>query len=175
MTNLDLAVGRVVDTLDELDLADDTMVLFTSDNGPEMVNRHPQAQRSYGSAGNLRGKKLQLWEGGIRVPFIVRWPGKTASGEVSKAPVSGIDLLPTLAELAGVPLPTGLSVDGESLAPAITGGKILGHQWCRPAKNAMVTVPMAMKCRWPTTKVVPWRWMPRLLTPSIRPLVRPTE
>jgi len=124
LTNLDLAVGRVMDTLDKLNLTDDTMVLFTSDNGPEMVNRHPQAQRSYGSAGSLRGKKLQLWEGGIRVPFIVRWPGETASGQISEVPVSGIDLLPTLAELAGVPLPTDLTVDGASLVPAITGGKV---------------------------------------------------
>jgi len=121
VTNLDLAVGRVTGALDALGLAKDTMILFTSDNGPEMTNRHPQAQRSYGSAGNLRGKKLQLWEGGIRVPFIVRWPGETASGEVSEAPVSGIDLLPTLAELAGVPLPTELSVDGSSFVPVLTG------------------------------------------------------
>ena len=99
----------------------DTMVLFTSDNGPEMVNRHPQAQRSYGSAGGLRGHKLQLWEGGIRVPFIVRWPGHTTPGSVSPEPVSGIDLLPTLCEVAEVSVPPTLALDGASLAPALTG------------------------------------------------------
>jgi arylsulfatase A len=124
ITNLDLAVGRVIDTLDSLALADDTMVIFTSDNGPEMVNRHPQAQRSYGSAGGLRGRKLQLWEGGIRVPFIVRWPERTGPGGVSSTPVSGIDLLPTLCELAGVGVPDAIDLDSTSFAPALTGASI---------------------------------------------------
>jgi arylsulfatase A len=124
VTNLDLAVGRVMGALEDLGLTDDTMVLFTSDNGPEMTNRHPQAQRSYGSAGNLRGKKLQLWEGGIRVPFIVRWPGQIGRNEESEVPVSGIDLLPTLCELAGVPIPETIVLDGASLAPALTGDEM---------------------------------------------------
>ncbi len=100
------------------------MVLFTSDNGPEMTNRHPQAQRSYGSAGGLRGRKLQLWEGGIRVPFIVRWPGHAASGSVSAKPVSGIDLLPTLVELAGVAIPENIVIDGASFVPALGGRSV---------------------------------------------------
>jgi arylsulfatase A len=124
VTNLDHAVGRVTETLDALGLTEDTMVLFTSDNGPEMTNRHPQAQRSYGSAGNLRGKKLQLWEGGIRVPFIVRWPGHTSSGAVSETAVSGIDLLPTLVELAGVTSPGDLAVDGTSFVPTLVGDEM---------------------------------------------------
>ena len=124
VTNLDLAVGRLMAALDGLGLAENTVVLFTSDNGPEMTNRHPQAQRSYGSAGNLRGKKLQLWEGGIRVPFIVRWPGHTTPASVSAAPVSGIDLLPTLAELAAVAIPETVALDGASFSPALTGGEM---------------------------------------------------
>ncbi len=118
VTNLDFAVGRLMAALDGLGLAENTVVLFTSDNGPEMMNRHPQAQRSYGSAGELRGRKLQLWEGGIRVPLIIRWPGHTAPGSVSGFPVSGIDLLPTLCELAAVDLPDGLELDGGSFSPA---------------------------------------------------------
>ena len=118
VTNLDLAVGRVMTALEDLGLHGDTMVLFTSDNGPEMVNRHPQAQRSYGSAGELRGRKLQLWEGGIRVPFIVLWPGHTEPAGESDLPVSGIDLLPSLCELAGVGIPDGLDLDGTSFAPS---------------------------------------------------------
>jgi len=118
VTNLDLAIGRVMTALDDLGIDEDTMVLFTSDNGPEMINRHPQAQRSYGSAGELRGRKLQLWEGGIRVPFIIRWPGHAEPGGVSDIPVSGIDLLPSLAELARVELPRDLDLDGSSFAPS---------------------------------------------------------
>ena len=114
----------MTDALDSTGVTGKTMVLFTSDNGPEMLNRHPQAQRSYGSAGGLRGRKLQLWEGGIRVPFIVRWPDGASAGGVSAVPVSGIDLLPTLCDLAGVSLPATLELDGASLAPAFTGGAI---------------------------------------------------
>lgn len=120
VTNLDSAVGRIVTALDAMGYAENTLVLFTSDNGPEMTNRHPQAQRSYGSAGILRGKKLQLWEGGIRVPFIVSWPGRIEPGTVSAVPVSGLDLLPTLAELAGVAPPVALELDGVSIAPALS-------------------------------------------------------
>lgn len=124
VTNLDLAVGRLLDTLDDLGLTEDTFVLFTSDNGPEMLNRHPQAQRSYGSAGALRGKKLQLWEGGIRVPGIVRWPGRVPAGVVSETAVSGIDLLPTLCEIAGVQLSQTIQIDGASMVPALEGKEL---------------------------------------------------
>jgi len=124
VTNLDLAVGRVVEALEDLGLAEDTVVLFTSDNGPEMVNRHPQAQRSYGSAGGLRGHKLQLWEGGIRVPLIVRWPGHVAPGSVSFTPVSGVDLLPTLCAIAGASVPGTLALNGANIAPVLAGDEI---------------------------------------------------
>ena len=122
--NLDLAVGRMLAELDELGVADTTFVLFTSDNGPEMLNRHPQAQRSYGSAGELRGKKLQLWEGGIRVPGIVRWPGRVEAGSISSTPVSGIDLLPTLCAIAGVEVPDRLVLDGADATASLDGEEI---------------------------------------------------
>ena len=121
VTHLDAAVGRFMDALAARELGDDTLVLFTSDNGPEMMNRHPQAQRSYGSAGPFKGRKLQLWEGGIRVPFIISWPGHLDAGIVSEEPVSAIDVLPTLCELAGVQIPDSIALDGTSLAPAIGG------------------------------------------------------
>ena len=127
VTNLDLALGRLLAALDEMGLTDDTFVLFTSDNGPEMLERHPQAQRSYGSAGPLRGKKLQLWEGGIRVPGIVRWPGHTQPGSVSGAAVSGIDLLPTVCAVAGVPVPVELELDGIDITP-IFAGEVLDRE-----------------------------------------------
>ena len=119
VTHLDMAVGRLMEALGARGLDLDTLVVFTSDNGPEMVNRHPQAQRSYGSAGPYRGRKLQLWEGGIRVPFIVRWPGRVPAGAVSADPVSSIDLLPTLCALAGIELPEDLHVDGTDIGPTL--------------------------------------------------------
>jgi arylsulfatase A len=121
VTHLDQAVGRLLDGLGELGLDDGTVVLFTSDNGPEMHGRHPQAQRSYGSAGPWRGKKLQLWEGGIRVPTIVRWPGQVAAGSTSDTPGGFVDLLPTVCELAGAALPTDRTLDGASLVPLLLG------------------------------------------------------
>lgn len=127
VSNLDLAVGRLLGALDEFGLTDDTFVLFTSDNGPEMLNRHPQAHRSYGSAGPLRGKKLQLWEGGIRVPGIVRWPGRIDPGTTSSVPASGVDLLPTLCEVAGIPAPGKTELDGVSLVQAL-GGKPVNRE-----------------------------------------------
>ena len=124
VTHLDAAVGRFMDALASREFGDDTLILFTSDNGPEMVNRHPQAQRSYGSAGPFKGRKLQLWEGGIRVPFIISWPGHLDAGAVSEEPVSAIDVLPTLCELAGVQIPDSIALDGTSLAPAFGGNHI---------------------------------------------------
>jgi len=90
-----------------------------------MTNRHQQAQRSYGSAGGLRGHKLQLWEGGIRVPFIVRWPGHVAPGSLSDTAISGVDLLPSLCELAGVPVSETVDLDGASFAPAFSGDDVV--------------------------------------------------
>lgn len=122
VTNLDRAVGRLLDSLEALGAAERTLVLFTSDNGPEMHGRHAQAQRSYGSAGPLRGKKLQLWEGGIRVPTVVRWPGRVAAGSASDRVAGFVDLLPTVCELAGVASPADRALDGVSLAEMLTGG-----------------------------------------------------
>ncbi len=73
--NVDRAVGDVLDALDRLQVADNTLVLFTSDNGPETLKRYPAGKRSYGSPGPLRGMKLWTTDGGFRVPGIVRWPG----------------------------------------------------------------------------------------------------
>ena len=102
--------------MDRLDLRDDTIVLFTSDNGPAVTSIHP-----HGSAGPLRGKKGSLWEGGIRVPGLVQWPGRIRPGTKSDQPVSGLDLLPTLCELAGAKAPTDRMLDGESVADLLRG------------------------------------------------------
>jgi arylsulfatase A len=120
--NMDLAVGEVLDALERLGLADNTLVFFTSDNGPETLNRYRGAERSFGSPGPLRGMKLWTTEAGFRVPGILRWPGKTPAGVVSNEPVSSLDLLPTLATLAGAEVPADLPLDGSDMERLFRGG-----------------------------------------------------
>jgi arylsulfatase A len=112
ITQMDAAFGRLMKHLDESGLRDETFVLFTSDNGPAITRGHP-----HGSAGPLRDKKGAVYEGGIRVPGIIRWPGRTKPGQVSREPVCGVDLLPTLCDIAGVPVPDDRAVDGTSILP----------------------------------------------------------
>ncbi len=118
--NLDKAVGKLVAALDRLGVAENTLVFFTSDNGPETLNRYRSANRSWGSPGKMRGMKLHIYEGGIRVAGILRWKGRIES-DTSRVPVSSVDLLPTLCELAGVDLPTDKTLDGTSFAPLLDG------------------------------------------------------
>lgn len=122
VANMDAAVGRILEALQKTGNAANTLVVFTSDNGPETLDRYRGANRSYGSPGPLRGMKLHIYEGGIRVPGIVRWPAMLTGGEVSDVPVGGVDLLPTACELAGVDLPKDKPIDGTSLAAMMTGG-----------------------------------------------------
>lgn len=100
ITRLDLYVGEVLAKLKEKGLDENTIVVFTSDNGPhEKGGADPQF---FGRDGKLRGLKRQCHEGGIRVPFIVRWPGKVAAGTVNDHPCAFYDMMPTFCELAGV-------------------------------------------------------------------------
>lgn len=122
VTQLDSEFGRLLAEVDSQGLTDNTLVLFTSDNGPAITGKHP-----YGSAGNLRAKKGWLWEGGIRVPGIARWPGKIDADTVSAEPVSGVDLLPTLCELAGVEVPQDRALDGTSIKPLFDGEMLARH------------------------------------------------
>jgi arylsulfatase A len=126
VTELDYETGRLLRTLDELGLRNDTIVLFTSDNGPEVLNREraPWTARSYGTAGRLRGMKLDLYEGGIRVPALLRWPGVIKAGRTNEAVVSMLDILPTFCDLAGVATPAGLALDGVSLRGFLRGGTL---------------------------------------------------
>ncbi|MCC9604697.1 sulfatase [Blastopirellula sp. JC732] len=122
--NMDRAVGRLMKAVDELKLTDNTFVFFTSDNGPETLDRYPSAWRSHGSPGPLRGMKLHIYEGGIRVPDIVRFPGHIKPGAESDEPICGLDILPTLCELAGVAAPTDRALDGASFAKSLQGEKV---------------------------------------------------
>lgn len=119
--NMDRAVGDLLATLTRLKVADNTVVFFSSDNGPETLNRYPTANRSFGTPGPLRGMKLWTTEAGFRVPGIMRWPGRIAAGQVSSDVVSSLDLMPTFAALAGAKLPAGLALDGADMRAAFTG------------------------------------------------------
>jgi len=119
VANLDRATGKLLEAVDRLGLRDETLVLFTSDNGPEPTARYEGAWRSHGEVGALRGMKLSVHEGGIRVPGIVRFPGRVRPGDVIEAPISGVDLRPTLRDWAGLAPVSGL--DGASARPALEG------------------------------------------------------
>ncbi len=120
VTEMDFEIGRVLQALDEAGIGRETIVLFTSDNGPEVLDRKPFTPRSYGTTGGLRGMKLDLYEGGIRVPAIVRWPGVVSAGRASDAVTWMPDLLPTLCAAAGAPRPR--AIDGRDLGPLLRGG-----------------------------------------------------
>lgn len=114
----DRQMGRLLAGLRQLGLADRTLVLFTGDNGPLPTYQH---RRTAG----LRGSKLSLYEGGIRLPLIAWWPGQAPAGRVNDHTVlSAVDLLPSLCRLAGVTVPADVAaqLDGEDLTPAFTGG-----------------------------------------------------
>ncbi|MGE3314391.1 MAG: arylsulfatase, partial [Planctomycetaceae bacterium] len=117
VTLLDTDVGRIVKLLDELGLREKTLVIFTSDNGP--VRLTPDL---FASSGGLRGEKRDLYEGGLRVPFIVRWPGTIPASQVNDDVIAFWDILPTLAEIAGTPAPAG--IDGISVVEALKGRRI---------------------------------------------------
>jgi arylsulfatase A len=116
ITRMDASVGAVFKLLAELGLDDDTIVFFASDNGPDSQNGNDV--EFFQSAGPFRGYKTTMYEGGLRVPFIVRWPGKVPRGVVNDSVIAFWDVFPTLAEIAGAPVPKGL--DGQSLMPVLT-------------------------------------------------------
>ena len=118
VTQLDHEFGRLMKRVDR---ESNTMVWFTSDNGPETLNRYEGAWRSHGTASPLKSMKLSLYEGGYRVPGIVQWKGRVKAGGVSSEPVCAVDFLPTMCELSGVFV--GRKLDGASLAAFLTGRK----------------------------------------------------
>jgi arylsulfatase A-like enzyme len=125
ITRMDRHVGRLMELLKELEIDGDTIVFFSSDNGPHKEGGADPA--FFASAGPLRGIKRDLYEGGIRVPMIVRWPGKIPAGAVSDHVWTHWDFLPTAAELAGTRAPAG--IDGLSMAPALFGKPAPPHEF----------------------------------------------
>lgn len=121
--NMDSAVGRLLETLDRLKLRENTVVYFSSDNGPETLKRYASAKRSYGRPGELKGMKLWTHEAGIRVPGIIRWPGKTSPGTTISQPISSLDLLPTFCSLAQVAT-SNIELDGMDVQRIFQGQEL---------------------------------------------------
>ena len=116
ITQLDHALGMVMDALDEQGVTEETFLYFSSDNGP--------VPSFGGTAGGLRGTKRSEYEGGVRVPGIVRWPGKIKPGSSSEVPVIGTDVFTTVLGLAGVAVPTDRVIDGVDMLPALAGRQV---------------------------------------------------
>ncbi|MBT6378756.1 MAG: sulfatase [Opitutales bacterium] len=113
---LDTSTGTLMDTLKELELNQNTLVIFTSDNGPL-----PKFATDYNSSGPLRGSKYNTFEGGHRVPAIFCWPDEIRSDQVSEIPISSIDIFPTIADIIGAPLPSDRVLDGQNIWPILSG------------------------------------------------------
>lgn len=165
LSHADERIGEVLDTLDRLGITEDTLVVFSSDNGPARASRptelalmHDTATGAgYGIAaakgvtGGRNGYKSSLFEGGIGVPFIVRWPGKIAAGAVDDVSlISAVDLLPTFCELAKVKLPADYQPDGVSQVATLMG-----------ESAALRDKPLfwKMQSRWPAREQQPYHWV----------------
>jgi arylsulfatase A-like enzyme len=117
--SIDRSVGRILDKLEKEGLAENTIVVFSSDNGGAGYLGLPEVNAPY------RGWKITLFEGGIRVPMFIKWPARIAPGTVIKAPAAHIDVMPTFAAAAGATLPKGVAIDGQNLLPAAMGKGVI--------------------------------------------------
>jgi len=124
ITQIDEAVGTIVKSLEAAGLTDNTLIWYTSDNGPAGDDEHNLKSNHRGSTGGLRGRKAHTHEGGIRVPGIIKWPtgmkrAGVASGTTSDVPIVGHDIFPTLLDIVGVPIPKDRVIDGASILPVL--------------------------------------------------------
>jgi arylsulfatase len=135
LAEMDHNVGQMLDAVDRLGIRDDTIVIFASDNGPEFVRPWD------GWAGPWRGQYFTAWEGGIRVPFMIRWPGRIAPGRVDDGIVHGVDLFPTLASIAGATVPTDRPIDGVDQSDFVLGKAASKREgfpiWCSDRLQAV--------------------------------------
>lgn len=122
VSKLDTQVGEIVDLIEELGLRDNTLIVFSSDNGTTHLNEEVDVE-FFDSVGDLRGLKGDLYEGGIRVPQIANWPGRIPAGTVSDRVTGFEDWIPTLLELTDPSAPAPEDLDGLSFAPTLLGGK----------------------------------------------------
>lgn len=124
VTRADKQIGRLLELLDELKLAESTLIFFSSDNGPEHSQPGPKDKlyHSVGTTGGLKGQKRSLYLGGVNVPFIVRWPGVVPAGRVDKTSVlAGVDVMPTILAALDVKAPAGYQSDGINVLAALKG------------------------------------------------------
>lgn len=166
----DRDVGKVMDALEELGLTENTLVIFSSDNGPESPTDQkymdddstgPGFGRYYsiGETGGLKGQKRSLYAGGVRVPFIVRWPGVTTAGAKDHgAVITAVDMLPTLADIAGASLPEGYKPDGQNMRKALENKEFKRSKsiyWVWPPG---VTAQTAEDPKWPQFGIQSGKW-----------------
>lgn len=171
---LDRSVGRILDTLDKMGAADNTLVIFSSDNGgvfkPEREQLLQTAAFKAGLRvnGDLRGGKHDVWEGGFKVPFLVRWPGKAAAGSVCRQMISLADILATTAAIVGEPLPEASKAaeDSRSFLPAILGDPE------RPVRDDIIvhSAPGVFAIR-----KGPWKWIEGVPVDEIKPGARKAQ
>ncbi len=116
---VDWCLGQITQTLEKYGLEENTLIIVTSDNGPR------KGANGHKSAGDLRGYKAQIWEGGHRVPFIARWPGKIEPGTVSKEVFSLTDMMATFSALMSREVPDSAGEDSYDVLPALLGGEMV--------------------------------------------------
>jgi arylsulfatase A len=143
---VDAMIGRVLTALDAAKLADNTLVIFTSDNGPTWYPEDVQ-RTGHDSAGGWRGMKGQNWEGGHRMPFIVRWPGKVKPGSASAQTICSVDILATVAAAAQAKLPDNAGPDSFSFLPVLLGTQ----PESQPVRDPLVVEK--------TIRSGPWKWI----------------
>ena len=165
LSHADDRIGEVLDALDRLNLTDNTLVIFSSDNGPARAAAPTKLALQYDTAtgagwgigaakgitGGRKGYKSALFEGGIGVPFIARWPKKIAAGKIDNTSMlSAVDLLPTFCELGGVKLPDDFRPDGISQVATLFG---------KPTTKRSKPLFWKMQSRWPIQKTRPFHWV----------------
>ena len=149
---LDFIVGELMATLEKLGVADNTLVIFTSDNGPEVTTAvHMRADHAHDGARPWRGVKRDNWEGGHRVPFIARWKGNIAPGSTSAQTISLTDIMATCAAITGTTLPDNAAEDSFNLLPVL-----LGKDGGRPVRDYTLhqTISLALAIR-----QGPWKYL----------------
>lgn len=133
--NMDSAIGRILEELERKGEADNTLVIFMSDNGSYMGET--------GSNGEFKAGKTTLWEGGIRIPGIFRWPGVIAPGTVEQTPAGVVDILPTIQEITGGNIQSDIKIDGVSLMPLFEGKTFVRNQplyWFYPPSRPVAVI-----------------------------------